>query len=106
MVVEKTQQLENKTIFFIYEPTRYGEPDASREEIIPHDSNYRPKLLLVSKKEIENLPNDKYDRKEMQKFKVPKVGTVVFINDFDMDYCSATYRKDAHRTKGPFLLEE
>lgn len=103
MVVE-TKQLNDKTVFSIDEPHRYGEPDKFREIIIPHNSEYKSQLPSIKKERIENPRQDKDYYEEIQTFEVPEIGTIVFIKNFDTDSSSATYRKGAHTIEGPYIL--
>lgn len=104
MTIKKAEQLEAETVFYIYEPKKYGGPDASRKVKVPHSLEECSKLKTITQEEIDDLPDDRDYKMEAEIFEVPEVGTVVFINDFDTDYCSALYRKGAHDTKGPYLL--
>ena len=106
MTVEETVTLKDKTIFKIYEPTRYGREDVFREVEVPHDPDYRSKLQLIAKERIENPPNNKYDVETIQTFDVPSIGTVIFINIFDTDTHSATYRQGSHQTNGPYIIKK
>jgi hypothetical protein len=108
MGVEKVEHLSESTIVSIYEPTRYGEGDVFRKVSIPHDPTYRAQLETISRASVQRPLNDPQGLgvKEMDLVEVPRLGTVVFIKNFDCDYSSATYRFGAHSVDGPYLLVE
>lgn len=82
MAVVNVNEYEDKTVFIIYDPLRYGVKDLSWEVEIPHDEDLRSKLPKITKKELENLPYNKYEHKEMEKFQVPKVTDIIFIKHY------------------------
>jgi hypothetical protein len=98
--------MEGKTVFEIHEPARHGKPDNYRKVEIPHDPKHRAELETISEERVNNPLDDKEYKETMELFEVPNIGTVVFVNVYDTDTSSATYRMGAHHTDGPYLLEK
>lgn len=105
MVVEKVKNLGDKTVFYIFEKTDYGEPDRSREVIIPHKSEYRSKLSTITRERVDNTKSDVYENEEMELNEVPEVGIIVFNNNYYYER-NCNHRPGSHLTFGPYLLVE
>jgi hypothetical protein len=105
MTIERINHLENKTIISVLEPTHFGTPDRQREVAILYES---PELLTITQEELTRklseapfgLPNT------MDKIDIPRFGTIVFLNTYDNDYSSSTWRWGVHSVSGPYLLVE
>ena len=105
MTISRTNDLGEKTEFFIEEPTPYGEPDKRRTVIVRHSLDEISKLPEITQEEIDNLPDNHDEHETAETFEIPEVGTIVFINSFDTEYYSWKYRKGAHDMRGPYLLK-
>jgi hypothetical protein len=105
MSIERVEHLKKKTIISILEPTHFGHSDNRRDVIISHEA---PKVYTITREQLEQrlsgvtfgLPNT------MDKVDIPEVGTVIFINQFDNDYSSSTWRSGVHNVSQPYLLVE
>lgn len=103
MVVEKVTNLGDKTVFYIFEKTDYGEPDRSWKVTIPHRSEYRFELSTITKERVNNPKSDDYIDEKMELYDVPEVGTVVFNNSYYYER-NCNHRPGSHLTFGPYLL--
>ena len=57
-----------ETVFHIYEPTRYGEADVSREVRVPHSLEECSNLETITQKRIDDLPDDRDYKMEAETF--------------------------------------
>src|SRR3989344_1800476 len=109
MTIENVEHKQGMSIFTIYEPRRYGEPDAQYEVQVSHDPAELAKLSRITTKEISTLPNDAHGAgiEEVDSCeKLPTGETIVFKRVYDTDDSSVTYRHGAYGVVGQYFLVE
>lgn len=103
MGVERVEQSNDKYVIHIHEPTRFGFPDKWRQCEVTRESFLN--LPMIFQEEIDELPNYGLEHEEAEFLKLPQIGTLVFIRDYDEEG-GWGYRLGAHNIFGPYRLVE
>ena len=103
MSVWKVEEQDNQTIFHVSDQNYHGSGGRGSKFVIPHDESYRQELEKITPEEMKERTS--ISDVSAEKFDVPEVGTIVFINDgSNEDFSSASYWLGVHTTYGPYLL--
>jgi len=108
MGITKAEYQQNKVVFQIHEPTRYGEQDAYRNVKIYFDAQSIQEIPIIKTEELEKIKQDSTndsEKVEVEQFEIPLAGTILFLKEFDDDFSSATHRLGAHKVRGPFRVK-
>ena len=107
MTIEGVVHNEDSTLFKIHEPTRYGVPDIHREVTVSHKPEEIAKLPTITPSEILALTDDPGNEnvtKVDSYQKLPNGVTLVFLQNYDLDWSSNSYRDGAYSVRGPFRV--
>lgn len=107
MGITKVEYLQNKVVFHIYEPTKYGEKDAYRNVKVYFDEQSIQEIPIITTEalgKIKQNSTDGSEKVEIEQFEIPLAGTIVFLKEFDDDYSSATHQLATHKVRGPYRI--
>jgi hypothetical protein len=107
MGIEDVQDLGDRTVISIYEPTPYGEEDRTRCVEVFHGL---PDMPWVTREQLRSRCNQSSDEHSLsdncETVEIPGVGTVCFFSVYDDDFSYSTHRRGSHTVDGPYLLVE